>query len=269
MTPTHPETPKQACERLLMEEKRYNAEHHILPSESAVVDRLLARNLELSDAYEELHGKLSLHPNALKTFLGIVLNTAALWNPEKISEARAARDALAKVNQQIARKAAELADLLDQRSHLGNTSGFRTETHYHVCEVVTASAQGNGRFRHYVQERLNAVRHQFDLKYWPTLGDVMREIGRDAAAAVPEASDPLTAAATKALRPSLADFFKALFASIEENSARAYGPLPGDLQLTDATLAALVNCSLNLDPDKMVDGPYVKRLRQRERELAG
>lgn len=93
----------------------------------------------------------------------------------------------------------------------------------------------------------------------------MRVLATDADCARLEATDPLTAAATTATRPSLADFFKALFAAIEENSAENYGQLPRGLKLTDNTLASLANCALGLDPDDLVDGPYVKRLRQRER----
>ncbi|MBV8622886.1 MAG: hypothetical protein JO174_05315 [Herbaspirillum sp.] len=45
--------------------------HHILASERAVADRLLARGIELQDAYE-LHDKLYAHPPALPVFLGLV-----------------------------------------------------------------------------------------------------------------------------------------------------------------------------------------------------
>ncbi|KFX76724.1 hypothetical protein [Ralstonia solanacearum] len=256
---------KQICENLLVEGKRYNVEHSILPSENAVADRLLARGVELTEAYEELHRKLHGHPYALQTFLGIVLSTAAFWSPEKISKARAAREELAKVNQEVASKAVELADLLQQRSDLHDTSGFSSNTHYHVCEAIESAARGNHLFKSYIQGSLEALRTRFDFKYWPTLSEVLRELASDADAAITEATNPLTAAATVASRASLADFFKALFASIEENSIRSYGRLPKDFKATDSTLAILANCALDLSTDESVDGPYVKRLRQRER----
>jgi len=257
--------PQQVCENLLLEGKRYNIEHHILRSENAVADRLLARGVELKDAYDELHGKLHAHPPALQVFLGLVLSTAAFWNPQKMQKARTARNDLANVNQQIARKAAELAELLDHRSDLHNTSGFSSETHYHVGDVIEAASRNNYLFQSYVQEKLDALRGQFDLKYWPSLGDFMRELASDAEKAEMAATDPLTAAATAATRPSKADVFKALFASIEENSAENYGQLPRAFKLTDRTLASLANCALDLGPDELVDEAYVKRLRQRER----
>ena len=97
MSAFQPKTPQQVCEDLLLEGKRYNNEHHILPSENAVADRLLRRGIELRDAYEELHDKLHARPPALQVFLGLVLSTAAFWNPEKMQEARAARSDLANV----------------------------------------------------------------------------------------------------------------------------------------------------------------------------
>ena len=93
----------------------------------------------------------------------------------------------------------------------------------------------------------------------------VRVLAADAENAGMEATDPLTAAATMASRPSRADFFKALFAAIEENSARNYGLLPKGFKPTDGTLASLANCALDLGPDELADSTYVKRLRQRER----
>lgn len=267
MSAPQPATPQKICESILNEEKQYNIEHEILPSENAVVDRLLSRGLELKETYEELHEKLHKHPPALKVFLGLLLSTAAFWSPEKITKARSERADLANINQQIATKAAELAELLERRSDLHNTSGFSSSTHYHVCDVIEAACENNYLFQSYIKERLDALTGQFDLKYWPSLGELLQVIASDAEHASTEASDPLTAAATAAARPSRADFFKALFAAIEENSAENYGQLPRGFKLTDNTLASLANCVLDFGPDDLVDGAYVKRLRQRERSV--
>lgn len=265
MNSLQPTNAREVCENLLLEGKRYNIEHHHLPSENAVADRLLGRGIELRDAYQELYDKLHAHPPALQVFLGLVLNTAAFWNPEKMQEARAARSDLANVNQQIARKAAELALLLEQRSVLHDTSGFNSDTHYHVCDIIEAASQHNGLFQNYVQEKLSALHGLFDLKYWPSLSEFLQALATDAEKAMIAATDPLTAAATAAVRPSRADFFKALFAAIEENSAKSYGQLPIGFKLTDRTLASLANCALDLGPDDLVDDAYMKRFRQRER----
>src|SRR5690606_35093500 len=54
-------SPQQTCENILIDDKTYNVEHNILPSENAIIDRLLARRLELNEAYGELYDKLHLH----------------------------------------------------------------------------------------------------------------------------------------------------------------------------------------------------------------
>lgn len=261
-----PKSPQKICEALLTEEKLYNNEHHIWPSQNAVVDRLLARGIELQEAYEELCGKLNSYPQALKLFFELVLSTAVQCSPKKVQKARSARNALVIVNQQIEKKAAELAALLKQRSELNNTSGFCSSTHYHVCDVLEAAAQQNQLFQSFVQEKLGSLSCQFDLKYWPSLSDFLDVLASDAEKAVIEATDPLTYAATESTRPSKADFFRALFAAIEENSAECFGQLPKGFKLTDRTLASLGNCALGLGPDDLVDEAYMKRLRQRGRD---
>ena len=105
-------SPQQTCENILINDKTYNVEHNILPSENAIIDRLLARRIELNEAYAELYDKLQPHSRALPVFLGLLLSTAAFWAPEKIARSRAQRDTLVDTNQQIAQKAEELAQLL-------------------------------------------------------------------------------------------------------------------------------------------------------------
>ncbi|MEZ5440248.1 MAG: hypothetical protein R3F15_02055 [Lysobacterales bacterium] len=265
MSSRQPISAQETCQNTLIEGKRYNIEHNILPSENAVADRLLVRGTELKDAFKELHDKLHRHPPALKVFLDLLLSTAAFWSPEKIALARDGRNELTSVNRKISRKTEELVDLMERRTTLNNTSGFSSETHYHVCDVIEAASRHNGLFNSWVKDRLNSLRRQFDLKYWPSLGQFLQELANDAENASMQATDPLTAAATVASRPSRADFFKALFAAIEENSARNNGQLPDDFKLSDAALASLANCALNLESDELADGAYVKRLRQRER----
>ena len=55
-------TPQQACENILIDDKRYNTERGILRSENAIIDRLLTRGLEQKSAYGELYEKLRSRP---------------------------------------------------------------------------------------------------------------------------------------------------------------------------------------------------------------
>lgn len=265
MTDPIPTDPTLACEATLRAERQYNEDHEIWPSENAVINRLLARQLEMIRAYCEIHEKLGTNPPAFREFWRVVATTAALWNPVRNAEARAGRERLVAVNREIAAKAADLAALFDERSELHNSSGFSAPTLYSVFRVIDATAEKNLLYRMYLRDSLRDLNVQFDLKYWPTLGEFMQVLSSDADTAVPEATDPLTEAATRASRASKADFFKALFVALEENRVREQGFLPNSFKLTDETMASLGTCALDLGADEIVDGGYVKRLRQRER----
>jgi len=255
---------RKIFEDMLEEHIRINTEGGILPPETAICRRLLARTTELVEAYDELWAKVGHNRFSLCVFIDGLLGVAAVWNPAKMAEARRMRDRLREVNEKIAGVAFELAELLHERSTLHDHSGFVSETHYHILGPFDEAARGNYRFESYVQKELKALRGQFDFKYWPTLSDFVRVLGVDAGKAVTHAHDSLTAAGTASSRPSRADFFRAWFELIEENCEDHH--LPRDFRLTDASYASLANCALDLGPEELVASDYVKRLRQRNRE---
>lgn len=257
--------PIKICEETVRLDRQYNIDHNILGSHVAVAERLLKRRLELIDAYGELYGALKGHPHALEALFQVLMSTIAHWSPAKIEGARRARDELALVNKEIASTGANLAELLRRRSAIHNTSAFHGDTHFHVCDVLEVAAADRSLFRGWLSEPLDVLRSRFDLKYWPTLAAFVDVIAEDAARAAPTLSDRVTEAATRSPRASLADVFVAFLANIEESSKRLGGWIPAGYRPSDAALAALVNCALDLDPEECVDGAYVKRLRQRKR----
>jgi hypothetical protein len=257
--------PTKLCEAILHAEIAHNEEHDCLVSETAVARRLLARSLEMAPAYAELHTKLGHLECGLKVFLGLILSIAGFWNRNANAQARADRRRLKAVNAEIANAAALVAQLLTERDTLHNHSGFYSSTHYHTLEVIDAAADHNYLFRTYLREPLGALRGQFDLKYWPSLSDVMRVIALDADAAIIEASDEITKAATSGPRNGLADVARAIFAAIEERKSGNPVQLPPHFRLTDCTLATFLNCMLDLDADEIVGADFVKGVRQRER----
>ncbi|EPK7152036.1 hypothetical protein L4V46_000842, partial [Pseudomonas aeruginosa] len=119
-----------------------------------------------------------------------------------------------------------------------------------------------------LKEKLAGLTYQYDLKYWPTIGKVVEQIGIDAAKAITVARDSSISAATEARRPGLADFLKAFEAGLERNRVGNNGLIPDEFSLTDSSMASLVNCGLELEVEDMVGAEFVKRFRQRERERA-
>lgn len=258
--------PVQICEDILRADRAGNIEKDMLPSENKIIDRLLGRRLELVEAYGEIHAKLHARPYGIETLLGSVITVAAFWNPEAVAEARGARERLEEVNDEIAERAADLAGLLEERSELSNTSGFASDTHAHIVDVIDMASNENNHYKLYLKPQLRPLMGQFDFKYWPSLAEIVRAVGQDAGFAGTAATDVLTRAATTGSRGSRADFFKALFEDIKENTAAHHGYIPVRFKLADSTLASLANCALDLGPDDLADAAYVKRLRQRLRD---
>jgi len=256
----------RACEDLLRQEREYNEERNIWPSQNKIIDRLLDRRVELIDAYAEIHEKLHSHPHALKEFFRALTYTGVSWNPTKNVEARAARDRLIEINRGIVEAAGALAALLEERSELENSSSFHAHGLYHVGEVIEVASAGNYMFEWHLREPLQALRAQYDFKYWPSMAACAAALAQDALTSEVETSNVVTEAATRANRASKADFFKALYANIDEYGAGGHGFISSGFRLTDETIASLANCVLDLSADQGVDGAYVKRLRQRERE---
>lgn len=260
-------TQTEICEAVLRRYIDDNTERKILPTHVAIARRFLERQLELTPVYLELVQKLGTRGPGLFVFFDLVFDAAHFWSPDKMARARAERTELGEVNKGIARACEELATMLERRDELHNTSGFDTDTHYHVCKILEAAGNRNPLFKSWVDEDFSALYQRFDLKYWPSIEDFVRELGEDAArAGAPTATDPMTAAGTDATRASQVDFFRVLQTLIDKNSQRVHGHLPADFSLSDATLATLANCALDLGPEELKGADYVKAIRQRERK---
>lgn len=253
-----PRSTRDVCEALLKQQR----ETRPFPGEIEVIDRLLARGLELSPAYQELHVKLHGCHRALGKFFDLLLSTAASSHPDGNSKVRQGKVELAEVNKEIAQHAAALARLLTKRTELKNYSDFTCQTFYHPVDVINAAGEGHYRYQRQVKDKLKNLTREFDLKYWPSLESVIRAIAEDAEKAIPEPKDAVVAAVTETRRGSLADSFKALIVSLKEGEI-PYGYLPAGFNLTDQSMAILLSCALSLH--ESVDSTYVKRLRQRGR----
>lgn len=260
---TKPISATEKCEHYLSKVKKSNIEKEILPSENKVIDRILNRTLDMTTVYEELVVKYT--DRQYRVFIDVILSSAAFWNPDKAKKYRKDKADLLAINNSINQQAKKLTEALSKRENLINSTGFGSDTFYHILDVIDAASKGNGHYTGFLSEQLKSLSYDYDLKYWPSLSSVVKAIAIDSEKPDVQATDPLTDAATKNERTSLSDFLRALFASIEENTSRVGNGLPDKVKVTDSSLAIIVNCSLGLDIEEMVDSSYVKGVRQRLR----
>lgn len=256
----------QQCETLLRTMMEDLQAKRIWPNVCSIIDGMLKRRIELAGVYDEVHASLAQAPRALYMFWDVFLHAADGWNLKKNRAARRAREELVGVNRRISELADQLAALLDRRDTIHNYTGFRSNTQYHILDILHEASEHNGLYESYVKEDVERLQYQYDLKYWPPLSDVIQAIGTDAERAEVSATDPTTAAATESRRSGRSDFVRALLARLDDNRTGECGFIPNDFALSDSGMASLVNCGLDLASDELVDADFIKRFRQRQRQ---
>ncbi|WP_429236464.1 hypothetical protein [Aeromonas salmonicida] len=262
------EDPVKFCEDFLRSEIAYNEERHILKSENEVANRLLKYHVHMSSVYKHLCETLPT-AEAVRTVLRGLLSSQAFWSCDDLKDAREDKARLIRTNQAIAEKADELAKLIKERSELHNKSGFTSDTHYSVADVVIQAANNtrNFYFKGYLEEKFQYLA-SFDLKYWPSLSEFMDEISRDSREGHTAASDPMTAAGTSSAKASKADFIRAFLAYLADCYEERGGRLPNGYVPSDAAMADIMNSVMNLEADCVVTVEYIKSFRQKERKKA-
>lgn len=260
--------PVAACENVLHAVRARYVDSNVWPSLVTIIDRLLARRLELVDAYGELRQALP-DWRALDMLFDAVMVTAAFHNPERINGTRQVRAELEATNGLIANLGHQLTEQLRRRSELCERSAFSTSAHSHVVDVIEEASGSNSLFKGYLREHLDELRYRFDFKYWPSLASCVAVIAEDAHRATVHAVDSLTEASTASPhRGRVPDFFKALFQAIGDRSTKRGCFLPDGYLPSDRTLASLGSCALALPADELVDATQVKSIRQRLRRRA-
>ncbi|WP_300543299.1 hypothetical protein [Maricaulis sp.] len=250
------------CEKILHESKAYNIQHSICPSQNQTIDLFLERRCELEGAYLEIFSKLADYPEAFKEILELVTRAGKLWSLEEWSKARQDRKELESINLKIESAAKELANLIHERKIINNRSHFSIGNLHNIVNVIEKASKNNYVYKFHLREPLLALRARFDYKYWPTVEECCMAIASDASESVPNANNAVAEAVTRSQRNSKADFFKALLVDIDELLEDFPFEIPDNFKLSDETIATLGNCILELEANSLVDGQYIKRLRQ-------
>ena len=248
----------------LKSEKVDLANKGILISEQVVIDRLIERSLELGKAFSELIDGTT--PLQWQSYMGAVIYTAAFWNPIETRAIRDAQSRLTEINTQISNHSNKLANLLKERTSLCNEYDFNADDSYHLCDLIDRSTRQTGHYESHLKPKLDQLRGQYDLKYWPEIDAIVREIGRDAESAEVTTISTITQAALDSRIASRRDYLRALFEAIEEQRGATFRDIPNNFNLTDESLAALTSCALDFVGNDLIDASYIKRFRQTERE---
>lgn len=261
----------QIVEAYLRAERADRIEKKILKSEVLVIDNLLQNTLAARSAYDEILVKAS--PANCETggrapawhhVVNTILSTAAFFSPEQLSGRRDDLRRCAELSADISKKAQELARLLRTRTAYKNANGVSVPDDSHPLDVLARAAAKSGcayLFEAWIAPRLDPIRNDFDLKYWPRTADFLEALAREQEYPI-EPADRIDASAMESRQGnSPRDFVRALDEALTElHEQDGIGT-----DFSHRTIAEIANCALNLPAENALTRDSVKALRAYQR----
>jgi hypothetical protein len=181
-------------------------------------------------------------------FCGYLVPDAHDYSQEKADDIRNSREDFANKMKNISAAAAELSKLIQKANLLGEKFGFSENADVHPLGLLQSTianqsdAETRYRFNHWVAENIEQAR-SFDLKYFPSITEILDEISRQYAQGFEITESAAVAGSTSKNKDFCLQFFEHLRHSIELNQ------LPECLQtkgvVTYANWAAIFSVALN------------------------
>ncbi|ECE0486501.1 hypothetical protein KX75_20235 [Salmonella enterica subsp. enterica] len=225
-----------------------------------VFERFIERHDEMQFVYRELAAN-GVTDIKLWNLLEQFIFSGTFSKEENHAELRADYDELTALNDSIGEVSTRLAEMIERRSEILNNSGhFHCDRMVSLPELIDEAGRGNAHYESFLRGELAPLK-RYDLKYWPGIADILHVIGLEHVDI--EFTDRSTEAIVNARRPSLTDYFRALFDRISDLKTGGWDSLPRDFRMTDNALATICNVALNLPAEDVIDAAYVKRTRHR------
>lgn len=240
------------CENQLRNLKQNLVNNNIKPDNVELIEHLLFRTPELNKFYSELSAQLD--ERQICFILDAVIDVAVKWNPTEMRKARKDKKELEAINKQIVHFSEQLATLLDMRYELKTNTDFTCDSIVRITDLIQVAAEGNYNFSSYIKDDITLLGNQYDYnRYWPSISDAVRAIGRDASDLDVYTQLTLTEVATESKRPSNRDFLRALLEAIKEDKTDPIKQIPHSFNLTDTAIASIATCALKLDGEVITE----------------
>lgn len=225
-------------------------------SKVAVIDRLLSLEDTLEEAWANL---LEVCPvgyprnsnwERWQHVVDLLVDVAIDYTPDKINAIRDDLRRISELNKSIADQAKELAKLLRKRDELRVHGDITVPGDHTPLDLLTRAAELKDPrtgylFAHHIAPTFNALRGQFDLKYWPTTASLFDAIVEAQCLSVPTARDKLAAAALQVNQLGVRNFMRALDLALSDLSHESR--VGTEIRLSAKAYAALCNALLGLD----------------------
>ncbi|HFI3862510.1 hypothetical protein [Enterobacter cloacae] len=231
-------------------------EHSLRKPHWPLLDRLISRETEMMPVWENI-AQQRLSWQQCHTLLEQIFFAGAYGTQDHNSRLKADYRRLTELNEKIAAQAAALSALLTEQGQILNRNAFSLERTTHIVDLIEMASEQNGHYRSYLRDPLDALRSQYDGKYWPSLEQILNVAARE----IPEAEflHRSEEAIVDGRGEAVPDYLRVLFEGIE-TARSSHWKLPARFTLTDASLAILVTVSLDTDN---ISNERVKMIRTR------
>jgi hypothetical protein len=134
-----------------------------------------------------------------------------------------------------------------------------------------SAGRSNNMFEGYLKELLRNTVGPYDLRYYPSISQIVAQLGIDAQNALIETSSELDLILTSTERPSNADQIRAILEVVqlsqENDGENCYFRIPDEFELSNQSIATFVNVAFDIPFDKLVDDIQVRNAKRKYKQF--
>jgi hypothetical protein len=264
------DNPTVFCKAFIQRElDSYRCDEPIWMSYWPVMERMIDRADELKLPFQELIDAFG-YSDRLE---GHSPNNAYIWltlehiwcsydyRKEDVIDAREDLRELRALKQEIVELASTLADKLQCQSELYENSGFSKPNYQFIDDLIEQASEGNYLYKWHVSEKVKSLTYQYDLKYWPSLADLVSAISRFEDTQPDPAHIQYPGHVINGREPDIKDFVLSFDGHFDEQNNLKTG-----FRFSNNAVADIINVILDLPVDKLATGDAVRVVRNRFKE---
>ncbi|MCW1877219.1 hypothetical protein OMR58_22480 [Erwinia sp. INIA-01] len=207
-----------------------------------VLDRFLERTHEMRPVWENI-ARQRLSEAQCHCLVEQLAYAGKYASDEERKRLKDDHKRLIQLNEDIREHAKLMALKMRERDALLNRNDFIADTAYHIIDLTNQAAESNSRYRSYIRDPLVVLRNRYELKYWPSISDVIDVVAREQPEIV-----FLSEADREVVRSrgaTVPDYLRIIFNHIQ-NVREDICRLPTGFTLSDDSLAILATVTLDL-----------------------